>query len=77
MDDWHDGSLKVVELQRSHTFISDCEHFGNFGVENVDGASGRSLSNDTIIGEVAKLLNFCKQKNCHVKKQFFQMLECN
>lgn len=67
VDDWHDGSLKVVELQKSHTFISNCEHFGDFGVENVDGACGRSLPNDTIIGEVAKLLNFCKQKNnCHV-----------
>jgi len=63
--------MMVVELQRSHTFISNYEHFGNFGVENVDGASGRSLPNDTIIGEVAKLLNFCKQNNCHVTTTFF------
>jgi hypothetical protein len=46
--------MRVVELQMSFTFITKCEHLGDFGVENVDGASGRSLPNDTIIEEVAK-----------------------
>jgi hypothetical protein len=46
--------LRVVESPRSLTFIANYEHLGDFGVENVDGASGKNLPNDTIIGEVAK-----------------------
>jgi hypothetical protein len=62
VDDWHHGSLKIVESQRSHTFIANCEHLGDFGVENVDGASGRSLPNDIIIGEVAKSIELLQTK---------------
>lgn len=54
--------MRVVESLRSLTFITNYEHLGDFGVENVDGASGRNLPNDTIIGYVAKSIEFLPTK---------------
>ncbi len=55
--------MRVVESPRSLTFIANYEHLGDFEVENVDGASGTNLLNDTIIEEVAKYIDLLQTKN--------------
>ncbi len=59
-------------MPRTVTFIDNYEHCGDFGVDNVDGASGRNLPNDTIIGEVAKSIELLQTKKlpCNKKNSF-------
>ncbi len=76
-NDGHNGNLKVVELQRSPTSITNCEHLGDFGVKSVSGANGRNLPNDTITREVLQLsIEFLQTKVELQQEQLFQMLEC-
>jgi hypothetical protein len=76
-NDGHNGNLKVFQLQRSPTFVTNCEHLRDFGVKNVSGANGRNLPNDTITGEVLQLsIEFLQTKIALQQEKLFQMLEC-
>jgi hypothetical protein len=45
VDNGHDNSLSIIELQGSPTSITDYEHFRDFGVKNGDGVGERNLPN--------------------------------
>jgi hypothetical protein len=45
VDNGHDNSLSIIELQGSPTSITDYEHLRDFGVKNGDGISEKNLPN--------------------------------
>ncbi len=43
-NDGHNGNLRVVELQKSPTSITNCEHLGDFGVKSASGVKWKKLA---------------------------------
>jgi hypothetical protein len=45
VDNGHDNSLSIIELQGSPTSITNYEHLKEFGVKNGDSVGGKNLPN--------------------------------